>query len=94
MTDHAAQPTLCQNCLDQIHAKAESCPLNDRVMQLCDHRPGPDCAIVAVGATQNHAIVHWHLEGPMSHAQATTVTLAILRQFDRAGMSLHKIQTQ
>ena len=94
MTTHAAQPTLCPSCLATILAKAESCPLGDRVLQLCDHNRGENSAVLAVGATQNHALVHWHCEGPMTYEQANTVTAAILEQFRRAGIEIHRIQTQ
>ena len=93
MNDHAAQPCLCETCLALIHSKAEACPLGDRVMHMCDCR-GPESVMLAVGSTKNHAIVHWHCEGPMTKAQGMEVSIRIIEQFKRAGMSIHKIQTQ
>ncbi len=86
---HANQPQLCAACLAQLHATADLCPPDDRVIGLCDCA-GPDAVIVAVAAKQRGEIRHWHAEGPMDHLKAIAVYRGIMEQFSRASMSVHQ----
>jgi hypothetical protein len=92
MTTHAAQPALCADCLSVAQALAETGPPNDRVIKLCSH--GADGVVIAVAAKVGGTITHWHLEGPLSDAEADIVGAKILATFAAAGMVHHEITRQ
>jgi hypothetical protein len=89
MTNHAAQPALCADCLSIVHALAEAGPPDDRVIKRCPHN-----AVIAVVAKRGGTIVNWHLQGPLTDAEADVIGAKILAQFAAAGMVAHEITKQ
>jgi hypothetical protein len=89
MTNHAAQPALCADCLSIIHMLAEAGPPDDRVIKRCSHN-----GVIAVVAKRAGTIVNWHLEGPLTEAEADAIGAKILMQFAAAGMVGHEIKRQ
>jgi hypothetical protein len=82
MTQHAPQPRLCDNCLAVAHSLAAVGKPDDRVLKRCPHT-----GTIAVGATRGGIIMSWHLEGPLTDAEADIVSARILGLFAHAGLS-------
>jgi hypothetical protein len=89
MTTHTPPPQLCADCLSMVHALAETGPADDRVIKRCPHN-----GVIAVAAKRGGSIVNWHLEGPLTDAEADAIGAKILTQFAMAGMVAHEITKQ
>jgi hypothetical protein len=89
MSKHVPQPRLCPDCEAVAHALAEAGPPDDAVLKRCPHN-----AVIAVGSKQGSALVHWHLEGPLTDEQADAVAARVLLALTAAGMKVHEITQQ
>jgi hypothetical protein len=87
--NHTPPPQPCADCLAIIHAIADAGPREDRVLQFCTHH-----GVLAVASKRAGEIVNWHLEGPLTDAEAGEVAARLHERFAAAGMKVHEITRQ
>jgi hypothetical protein len=86
---HAPPPAPCEDCLALIHAVADTRPLEETAMKFCPHN-----GVLAVARRIAGAIVTWHLEGPLSNAEAIEVAETMQGILATEGLKVHEIATQ
>jgi hypothetical protein len=89
MTEHSKQAALCPSCEAIAQSLAEAGPVNDTVLKRCPHN-----GVIAVASKRGGKITHWHLEGPLTDAEADAIGAKILAQFAAAGMQVHEVTRQ
>lgn len=67
---HAAQPVLCDACMQLLHARIEANPLASHQLIPCRHATGVVAAVVAI---DNGRITSWTLYGPLDEHEATAI---------------------
>jgi hypothetical protein len=89
MKNHAPPPQLCAHCLAIVHALADAGPLEDPVLKFCPH-----AAVIAVASRRAGAIHNWHLERPLTEAEAIEIAAKLHARFAAAGMKVHDVTRQ